>query len=462
MNDAARKSMRVLIGPTYLEGVRSVTWSGELVLYLHKVRSAATAGSGHIYYDDRSIQDAVSDSGIDADLGRLIVDLNQDINCYFLAERERKDLFDGAFLAPIEISNCARYAWSILVENRIELLIFHNHPHELFTYVLKEVALRLGISTLLVHFAALPWRMAISRYEIDGSTTKLKLRSESSSAERQSVAQYIARLRSTDHERAVPSTDVKLITSRGSPLDVSEELRSAARGAIVKNVLRIIRKRRLYHAFASFVRQDPGTPYVAFLMHYQPEEATLPRGGVFAQQLNVIVKLRALLPPSVNILVKENRATFRAPLTLATAVRSRAFYKAVASVPGTYLVPLQRDTFELIDHSLAVATITGTVGLEALVRGKRVLIFGDATYREFSGVTRADFCDYNGAVLQFDGQRPHDPAVTVSDLMEELLHSIGSSPENNQSNYRSQQQATIEAFTLIASNLDELARAEQL
>lgn len=461
MDDVAKAVTRILVGPTYLEGVGLVAWPGKRVVYLRKARHAEPGDAECVHYDERSIQEAIVNKAIDHRLGQLIVDLNKDISCYFLAERERKDFFDGAFLAPVEISNCARFAWSILVENQIDLLIFHNHPHELFTYVLKQAALRLGIMTLLVHFAALPWRMAISRYRPDGTTTKLKLRAESTLAERQSVASYIARLRSSEHERAIPSTDAKLISPHGNPVDVGEELRALARGSIVKSVLRIVRKRQLYNAFATFVKNDPGTPYVAFLMHYQPEEATLPRGGVFAQQLNVILKLRSLLPPSVNILVKENRATFRASLTLATAVRSREFYKAVASVPGTYLVPLSRDTFDLIDNALAVATITGTVGLEALCRGKKVFIFGDATYREFSGVTRVDAYDYKGLPLSpGDPDQSHSPAATEKDLLNELLHSIGSKVEDNENNYRSQQQATVEAFEFIAAHADELARAD--
>src|SRR5688572_14425864 len=326
MDDVVQASTRILIGPTYLNGVESVAWPCKEIVYLRKVRHTESGATRHIYYDERSIQEGIVNKPVDHQLGELIVELNKDISCYFLAERERKDFFDGTFLAPVEISNCARYAWSILVENRIDVLVFHNHPHELFTYILKHAALWLGIKTFLVHFAALPWRMAISRYRSDGTTSKVKLRAESTAAELESVTSYVTRLRSPEHEFAIPSTDAKLISPHGNPVDVREELRALAHGSIVKSVLRIIRKRRLYSAFATFVKEDPGTPYVAFLMHYQPEEATLPRGGVFAQQLNVILKLRSLLHPSVNILVKENRATFRAPLTLATAVRSREFY----------------------------------------------------------------------------------------------------------------------------------------
>jgi hypothetical protein len=133
MNDVVHAISRILIGPTYLEGVEAVAWPSKRVLYLRKTRDPEPRDPKHVYYDERSIQEGIVDKAIDDRLGKLIVDLNKDISCYFLAERERKDIFDGTFLAPVEISNCARYAWSILVDNRIDLLIFHNHPHELFT-----------------------------------------------------------------------------------------------------------------------------------------------------------------------------------------------------------------------------------------------------------------------------------------------------------------------------------------
>jgi hypothetical protein len=46
--------------------------------------------------------------------------------------------------------------------------------------------------------------------------------------------------------------------------------------------------------------------------------------------------------------------------------------------------------FVLIDKASAVATVTGTVGLEALIRGKPVLAFGAAQYRGAKGVFVAD------------------------------------------------------------------------
>lgn len=55
-------------------------------------------------------------------------------------------------------------------------------------------------------------------------------------------------------------------------------------------------------------------------------------------------------------------------------------------LPGVKLVPMSYNSFELIDHSLAVATLTGMTGWEAVVRGKPVLCLGYSSYRICDGV----------------------------------------------------------------------------
>jgi hypothetical protein len=136
-------------------------------------------------------------------------------------------------------------------------------------------------------------------------------------------------------------------------------------------------------------------------------------------------------------------------------VRNADFYRAVSSLPSTYLVPLERDTFELIDSSVAVATITGTVGLEALCRGKRVIVFGEANYTDFAGVmvidARATKSDLATFVLE-----NHDPSSTEQDLVSEALCSVGPDAEDNSVNFQSQQSAVITAFQYIARSTERL------
>jgi hypothetical protein len=457
MNSKEQARFRVLLGPCSLQQVDRVRWPLATVKYLKTTRDPKTHSPDYIYYDAESIRRSVTGMPVDRELAEWILLLNADPNCFLLAERDRSSFFNGAFLASTEIANCARYAWSILKGCAPDLIVFHNHPHGLFTYIVLKSALRLGVPVLLVHFSALPWRMCISRYSKDATLTRCALQDNCNEVERASITSYMRRLQA-GHEGAIPSSDLRLMSAKTKPLYFGEELRGLLKGSILKNAMRISRKWAVYRAFTKFVRHETRSRYVAFLMHYQPEETTIPRGGMFAQQLNAIVKLRALLPADIGILVKENRATFRAPLILAMGVRSYDFYRTIASLPDTFLVPLEYDTFTLVDGSLAVATITGSVGLEALCRGKRVIIFGDANYESFSGVLNFAAPNLTSSdLLSIVDGSPHNPAETERDLLAEVRQSIGPAVENNRSNSRAQQSAAVEAFEYISRNLERLA-----
>ena len=62
------------------------------------------------------------------------------------------------------------------------------------------------------------------------------------------------------------------------------------------------------------------------------------------------------------------------------------FYEKLCNIPGVILVPVQHDSIDLIKKSLAVATITGTVGWESINFEKPVLTYGICWFRELPGV----------------------------------------------------------------------------
>jgi capsular polysaccharide biosynthesis protein len=127
-----------------------------------------------------------------------------------------------------------------------------------------------------------------------------------------------------------------------------------------------------------------GIPYVLFALHYQPERATLPMGGVFGDQTLIVDLLAKAIRDGWKLLVKEHPWQLQ-PLSRGETQRSQEFYARIAAYPNVRLLPLHTDITKLIDNAYAVATITGSVGWQALCRGIPVLLFGAAWYRGCSG-----------------------------------------------------------------------------
>ena len=122
-------------------------------------------------------------------------------------------------------------------------------------------------------------------------------------------------------------------------------------------------------------------PFVYFPLQLQPEMTTSSLGGKFRDQALAIERLADLLPENVRILVKENPKQ-------GTYMRGTMFYHRLARIPNVTILPSYANTHALMQRSQFVATITGTVGWEAVRAGKPALVFGAAWYRSLPGVVR--------------------------------------------------------------------------
>lgn len=114
---------------------------------------------------------------------------------------------------------------------------------------------------------------------------------------------------------------------------------------------------------------DLSKPYVYLALHAQPEASTIPEAGAYMDQQLIAALIAAHLPKGVTLYVKEH------PMQ-GERYRTIDFYKELLAIPAVQFIPREVDTYTLIDHALAVATATGTVGFEAIVREKPVLMFG--------------------------------------------------------------------------------------
>ena len=124
--------------------------------------------------------------------------------------------------------------------------------------------------------------------------------------------------------------------------------------------------------------------YIYVPLHYQPERTSDPEGGAFGDQWLLVNFLVQAVPSDWFIYVREHSSQFHSRL-YGHQGRTRDYYEQILALGKVRLIPLDESSFQLIDGSEAVATLTGTAGWEAILRGTPVLVFGSAWYRDCEG-----------------------------------------------------------------------------
>lgn len=146
-------------------------------------------------------------------------------------------------------------------------------------------------------------------------------------------------------------------------------------------------------------RVDLSGDYVYFPLQMQPEMTTSALGGRFRDQAYAIERLAGILPDGVRILVKENPKQ-------GGYMRGPMFFHRLRRIPSVTFLPSWADTHALTGGAKFVATITGTVGWEAIRSGTPALVFGHAWYRSLAGVH-----EWHNQISYKDIIRPFDHAV---------------------------------------------------
>lgn len=147
-------------------------------------------------------------------------------------------------------------------------------------------------------------------------------------------------------------------------------------------------QKNLRHEYRKFAREpDWNVPFVYFPLSFQPERTTSPQGGIYHDQILAAETIASALPEGWELYVKEHPSQWwlRGKERYSSA-RYAGYYERIAQIPRVRLVPIEISSFDLTERSKTVATITGTAGWEALVRGKSPIVFGIPWYRDCPGI----------------------------------------------------------------------------
>ena len=144
-----------------------------------------------------------------------------------------------------------------------------------------------------------------------------------------------------------------------------------------------------YRKYSHFFSQNDleKISYIYLALHYQPEATSLPTGEFFSNQMNIIRLLSSSLPKNWKLIIREHPSQLMGP-NLGSGGRWLSLYKIAKNFNNVIFANLDTDQVNLINYSKCIATISGTVGIEAIARHKQVMIFGAAWYENLKVVKR--------------------------------------------------------------------------
>lgn len=134
--------------------------------------------------------------------------------------------------------------------------------------------------------------------------------------------------------------------------------------------------KRYYH------KADFDKKYVLFPLHFQPETTTLVWAAKYEKQLFLIDSLAKSLPSDTLLYVKEHYACL--------GHRTISFYKQLRNYPNVILISPWENTRELSLKAEAVVVLTSTVGWEAALMRRPVILCGRVFYENMPGVMRVN------------------------------------------------------------------------
>lgn len=129
-------------------------------------------------------------------------------------------------------------------------------------------------------------------------------------------------------------------------------------------------------------KPDYNIKFVYYPLHYQPEASTIVCAQKYEKQLFFIDSWAKSLPSDTVLYIKEHYAVL--------GHRSMSFYKELSKYPNVVLIDPLEDTFKLIKSAVAVTTLTGTAGWEAMLLRKPVFVAGNVLYDNAPGVIKID------------------------------------------------------------------------
>lgn len=135
----------------------------------------------------------------------------------------------------------------------------------------------------------------------------------------------------------------------------------------------------MYNRWERLTLKDiKGKNFFLYTLHMQPEASVDVVGRYYENQLQIIKNIWRIMPSDYILLIKEH--------SNAIGNRGYNFYRECIKYPHVYFINEYTDSHALIDECRAIFTNSGTIGLEAALKGKPAFVFSRIFYDKLSGV----------------------------------------------------------------------------
>lgn len=292
-----------------------------------------------------------------------------------------------------------QYWHGVIKKYKPEIIFFVIYPHSVFDYTIYSLAKFLKIKTIMFEYTGVSDRyLLISNFK-EGSIAlreeylvnqNQQFKLEDLSQDLQTYYRW-----HLDHAFGEIQPELKVDLERRTGINklllkLKVLIKSFYDLSFFKKLAGYIAKeigpnmKKEYEALQT--NPDYGKKYIYLPLSYQPECSSSPLGGVFVDQILIIKTLSYCLPKDWLIYIKEHPIQWAISSLAYFDFRYRGYYQEIAKIKNVKLLPIGTNSHKLIVNSRAVATVSGTAGMEALWRLKPVLLFGDISYRFCPGV----------------------------------------------------------------------------
>ncbi|MFA5175245.1 MAG: hypothetical protein WC430_02355 [Patescibacteria group bacterium] len=310
-----------------------------------------------------------------------------------------------------------RYWYGLTVKLKPDVAIFEEIPHHLHSHVAYSVLKFFNIKIIILNSIGLNNRLLITS-DIKFNSQKLRLRMKENSDKDFNLGDLSPEIKininnGTNYTK-LPTQTIALYNEQ----KIKNKNNNNVLVAKLIFWLKIFISFRIFRITYNFVKNriggnakkeylkaqklpDFNLKYIYVPLHYQPEASTNILGGMFVNQINLIEILSASLPEGWNIYVKEHPIQFYVNGIGYNSYRFKGFYNRISNIKGVKIIPMDTDTFKLIEECKAVATVTGTAAWESVLRLKPALIFGDNWFQDCPGIFKVNNVEKCKAALNF-------------------------------------------------------------